>query len=121
MKTTMSELTAVLPAEKTVTTQSGGLPLILTKKVEVTCDCCPDCGEYFDESVGVSPRLVEEIPDPQPPELTQYNRHCYQCDSCGTETVATHPDCPDEGQFGERHRSISTISVRSPPPLSEDR
>jgi len=32
MKTTMSELTAVLPAEKTVTTQSGGLPLILTKK-----------------------------------------------------------------------------------------
>lgn len=70
------------------------------REVEVTCDCCPECGEDFDESEGVSPRLVEEIPDPQPPEATQYNRHCYECDSCGTETVASHPDCPDEGQFG---------------------
>ena len=70
------------------------------EEVEVTCDSCPECGEGFDESEGVSPRLVEELPDPQPPELTQYNRHCYQCHSCGTETVASHPDCPDEGQFG---------------------
>ncbi len=70
------------------------------KEVEVTCDCCPQCGEGLDESVGISPRLVEEIPDPQPPETTQYNRHCYECTSCGSETVASHPDCPDEGQFG---------------------
>ncbi|WP_123539512.1 IS66 family transposase [Halosimplex salinum] len=68
--------------------------------VEVTCECCPECGEHFDESAGVSPRLVEEIPDPQPPEITQYNRHHYECDSCGTQTVASHPDCPGEGQFG---------------------
>ena len=70
------------------------------KEVDVTCDCCPECGEHFDESVGICPRLVEEIPDPQPPEVTQYNRHRYECHSCGTETVASHPDCPDEGQFG---------------------
>jgi len=60
-------------------------------------DCCPDCGEQFDESAGVSPRLIEDLPDQQPPEVTQYNRHHYECDSCGTETVASHPDCPDEG------------------------
>jgi len=70
------------------------------QEIEVTCDCCPECGEAFDESAGVSPRLVEELPDPQPPEVTQYNRHHYECHSCGTETVASHPDCPDEGQFG---------------------
>jgi transposase len=70
------------------------------QEIEVTCDCCPDCGEAFDESAGVSPRLVEELPDPQPPEVTQYNRHHYECHSCGSETVASHPDCPDEGQFG---------------------
>jgi len=70
------------------------------EEIEVTCDCCPDCGKHFDESVGVSPRLVKEIPDPQPPEVTQYNRHCYHCDSCGTETVATYPDCPSSGQSG---------------------
>ncbi|MDL0131375.1 IS66 family transposase zinc-finger binding domain-containing protein, partial [Halobacterium salinarum] len=77
---------------------------------EVTSDCCPECGDHFDESVGVSPRLVEEVPDPQPPEVTQYNRHRYQCDSCGTETVATHPDCPDEGQFGVNVIAQSALS-----------
>ena len=80
------------------------------EEIEVTCDCCPECGDHFDESVGVSPRLVEEIPDPQPPELTLYNRHYYQCDSCGTETVATHPDCPDEGQFGVNIISQAALS-----------
>nr|WP_152422271.1 IS66 family transposase [Haloarcula californiae] len=80
------------------------------EKIEVTSDCCPECGEHFDESVGVSPRLVEEIPDPQPPEVTQYNRHRYQCDSCGTETVSTHPDCPDEGQFGVNVIAQSALS-----------
>jgi len=70
------------------------------EEIEVTCDCCPECGEGFDESLGVSPRLVEELPDPQPPQTTQYNRHCYECDACGAETVASHQDCPDEGQFG---------------------
>jgi transposase len=70
------------------------------EQMEVTCDCCPECGEAFDESEGVCPRLVEEIPDPQPPEVVQYNRHRYECTSCGTKTVASHPDCPDEGQFG---------------------
>ena len=29
------------------------------REIEVTSDCCPDCGEVFDESAGVSPRLVE--------------------------------------------------------------
>jgi transposase len=78
--------------------------------VAVTCDCCPECDENFDESEGVSPRLVEEIPDPQPPETTQYNRHCYECESCGTETVASHPDCPDEGQFGVNVIAQATLS-----------
>lgn len=70
------------------------------REIEVTCDCCPECGKEFDESAGVSPRLVEELPDPQPPEVTQYNRHHYECHSCGAQTVASHPDCPDEGQSG---------------------
>ncbi len=70
------------------------------REIEVTCDCCPGCGEAFDESAGVSPRLVEELPDPQPPEVTQYNRHHYECHSCGTETVASHPELPLIGAVG---------------------
>ncbi len=27
----------------------------LDEEVEVTRDCCPECGQHFDESVGVSP------------------------------------------------------------------
>ena len=80
------------------------------REVEVTCGCCPECGEDFGESEGISPRLVEEIPDPQPPETTQYNRHCYECDCCGTETVASHSDCPDEGQFGVNVVAQATLS-----------
>ncbi|EMA56183.1 IS66 family transposase (plasmid) [Halococcus dombrowskii] len=80
------------------------------REVEVTCGCCPECGEDLDESEGVSPRLVEEIPDPQPPEATQYNRHYYECDACGAETVASHPDCPDEGQFGVNVIAQATLS-----------
>ncbi|SEP34016.1 Transposase [Halorientalis persicus] len=70
------------------------------REIEATCDCCPECGEAFDESAGVSPRLVEELPDPQPLEVPQYNWNHYECHSCGTETVASHPDCPNKGQFG---------------------
>jgi len=70
------------------------------QEIEVNYDCCPECGDDFDESEGICPRLVEEIPDPQPPEVAQYNRHRYECNSCGTEAVASHPDCPDGGQFG---------------------
>jgi transposase len=80
------------------------------QEIEVTCDCCPECDEQFDESAGVSPRLVEELPDPQSPEVTQYNRHHYQCHACGTETVASHPDCPDEGQFGVNVIAQSALS-----------
>jgi len=80
------------------------------REIEVTCDCCPDCGQQFDESAGVSPRLVEELPDPQPLKVTQYNRHHYECHSCGSETVASHPDCPDEGQFGVNVIAQSALS-----------
>jgi transposase len=80
------------------------------EEVEVTCECGPVCAQHCEVGVGAPPRLVEEIPDPQPPEVTQYNRHCYQCDSCGTETVATHPDCPDEGQFGVNVIAQSALS-----------
>jgi len=47
------------------------------EEVEVTCDCCPDCGEYFDESVGVSPD-----------SLRRYRTHSHQ-NSPSTTATAT--------------------------------
>ncbi len=34
------------------------------QEIELTCDCCPECGEAFDESGADTRRLVEELPDP---------------------------------------------------------
>lgn len=80
------------------------------EEVELTCDCFVDCGEHFDESGADAHRLVKEILDLQPLEITRHNRHYYQCRSCGTEPVATHPDCPDESQFGVNVISQAALS-----------
>jgi len=42
------ELTAVLPAEKDGHDPEWRSTADPDEEVEVTCDCCPDCGEYFD-------------------------------------------------------------------------
>jgi transposase len=68
--------------------------------VDLTLKSCPCCGDPLGEAEQVSTRLIEEIPDPQPIEVTQYNRHHYTCEGCGEETVASEPNCPAEGQFG---------------------
>ena len=49
---------------------------------------CPACGS--DERRKVDEQAV--------PGGTDWRY--YECGSCGAETVASHPDCPDEGQFG---------------------
>lgn len=68
--------------------------------VDVTAETCPDCGEALDEAVDVTPRFIEEIPDPDPIETTRYDLHHYECDGCGDEVQASHPECPTDGQFG---------------------
>jgi FtsZ-binding cell division protein ZapB len=62
--------------------------------VEVPADTCPDCGTGLDEFVGVSPRCVKEIPEPDPVETTRYNLHHYDCECTDTTIQATHLECP---------------------------
>lgn len=68
--------------------------------IEVIADCCPDCDEPLGEPIDVTPRFIEEIPDPEPIETTRYDLHHYECGGCGSEVQAAHPDCPTEGAFG---------------------
>jgi transposase len=68
--------------------------------VDVTLDTCPCCGDPLGEAERVTARLVEEIPEPQPIEVTQYNSHHYTCEGCGEDSIASEPNCPAEGQFG---------------------
>jgi transposase len=68
--------------------------------VDLTLKTCPCCGDPLGDAEQVTARIVEEIPDPDPIEVTQYNRHRYTCEGCGAEAVADEPNCPDQGQFG---------------------
>ena len=70
------------------------------QEIEVTCDCCPECGGAFDES-GLTPA------DSSRNSLTHSHRESLS--TPGTTTSVTPvelrpsphtPNCSDEGQFG---------------------
>ena len=48
--------------------------------IEVTLESCPCCGAAFAEPIEVIARTIEDIPEPAPLEITQYNLHRYECD-----------------------------------------
>lgn len=68
--------------------------------VDLTLETCPCCGDPLDDAERVTARLIEDVPEPDPIDVTQYNRHHYTCEGCGEESAANDPNCPDEGQFG---------------------
>ena len=46
-------------------------------------------------------RVIEDIPEPQPVVVTQYNVHAYICNNCAAVNISSHPDLPAEGRFGK--------------------
>ena len=70
------------------------------RHVEVTKDRCPDCGTELGDPFSVETRVIEEIPEPQPVIVTEYNIAHYTCPHCQKEVVAADPSCPKEGIFG---------------------
>ena len=68
--------------------------------IEVTEECCPDCGDQLGDATTVIPRFIEEIPDPDPIETTRFDVHQYDCERCAETVEASHPNCPAEGNFG---------------------
>jgi len=72
------------------------------KTVVALEDHCSKCGSKLGEPTGFQTILVEEIPKPQPVQVTEFKLAEYRCRNCGETTTATHPDCPQEGVFGPR-------------------
>jgi transposase len=70
--------------------------------IPVTIDQCPRCGSYLGTAIGMESRTIEELPPPQKIKVTRYDLHRYVCPGCGTPITATHPDCPQVGDFGIR-------------------
>jgi len=61
---------------------------------------CPDCGSTLEEPEEIKTKVIEDIPEPEPVVAKEYKLGRYECDDCGEEVVASHPDCPEEGRFG---------------------
>lgn len=70
--------------------------------IEAVASACSACGAGLDDEdvFFVEPRHVEDIPDPQPIVTTLFMLPHYDCGECGETTVASHEDCPKEGQYG---------------------
>jgi len=62
---------------------------------------CPECGSKLEEPEQIESKVVEDIPEPEPVVAKEYEIGHYECEDCGEEVVASHPDCPEEGRFGK--------------------
>jgi len=71
------------------------------RQVQVTKDICPDCGAKLGNPFRIEPKIIEDIPEPQPSIATEYQICHYICPCCHKEVVATDPGCPSEGIFGK--------------------
>jgi transposase len=62
------------------------------------------------DRVSTETKIIEEIPDPQPAMITEFRIAHYICPCCHKEVVATDPDCPKEGAFG--NSTIAQVTMR---------
>lgn len=61
---------------------------------------CPDCNKQLGRPVSIQTRIIEDIPDPQPLKITQFEIPHYHCNYCNKEIIPEHPDLPEQGRFG---------------------
>lgn len=79
------------------------------EQVDVTMDRCPHCNAELGSPSRIESKVIEEIPEPQPVIVTEYRIAHYTCPGCHREVVATDPDCPKEGIFG--NNTIAQVTV----------
>jgi transposase len=79
------------------------------KEVEVTADRCPECGTELGDPIRTESKIIEEIPEPQPIIVTEFKIAHYRCPSCHKEVVASNPNIPVEGRFGDNVIAQTTL------------
>jgi transposase len=64
-------------------------------------DTCPECNGKLGHPFRIRRRTVEELGNPQPVEVIEYEEFYYHCPTCDSEIIAKHRDCPPEGRMGK--------------------
>ncbi|KXB06598.1 hypothetical protein AKJ52_01945, partial [candidate division MSBL1 archaeon SCGC-AAA382C18] len=71
-------------------------------------ECCTNCGRELGDPNRTKTKIIEDIPDPGSVEAVEYEVGHYECE-CGEETVATHEDIPERGNFGPNVLTQTTL------------
>jgi len=79
------------------------------EKLDVTEDECPHCSSSLDDPDEIETKTIEDLTDKASVEVIEYKIGHYFCDDCGEKVIANHPDCPDEGRFGNRTCTQTTL------------
>ncbi len=78
-----------------------------TGSVEYIEDCCPHCSNILGAPLKTERILEEEIPEPQPIEVTEHLVHHYKCSKCKKKITAKN-NAPI-GAFGKNAQAHITL------------
>jgi len=67
---------------------------------ELKLDKCPDCGKRLGRPKSIHKKIIEDIPEPQPLNITQFSIPHYFCSHCNKIVIPRYSELPDEGRFG---------------------
>lgn len=70
-----------------------------TMTLELIEKKCPHCNAKLNKPFKTTSRIIEEIPEPQPVEVTEYKINHYKCPQCSREVIAKAP-IPKHSNFG---------------------
>jgi len=71
-----------------------------TERINLEAVQCKHCHDLLGKPLKQERRVIEELPDPQPIRIIEFLINHYQCPTCSKITVATHPNLPKQGKFG---------------------
>lgn len=86
------------------TTRAVPMP---TMSIELIEDKCKHCHHKLSKPFKIESRIIEEIPEPNPIEVTEYKIGHYKCNRCGKITIAKS-NLPS-GRFGSNVITQSTL------------
>lgn len=68
--------------------------------IDARQELCNKCCHKLGKPIKIIKRIIEDIPEPQPIKVTQFNVYTYLCRNCAEINISTHPNLPSSGRFG---------------------